>query len=295
MKSELSILIPAYNLCCVDLVRQLEGQASALDIDYEIIVADDGSTSAVARETNRKINLVKCCRYWERPFNVGRAAIRNALARESRFRYLLFIDGDMTVVRPDFIEAYLRAEGDEVIDGGVEICGDAVALRWNLRFRYEKANEHLHTVDKRQQNPYSDFHTANFLVRRDIMLSHGFDERYSRYGYEDVAFGKELKRCGIAILHIDNPLGFSSFEGNKEFVDKTDESLMTLVDFTDELYGYSRLLDLARRLRSLHLSAFVVAFHKLFGSLLRRNLCGKRPMLALFNPYKLGKLLYLYK
>ena len=295
MIRELSILIPAYNLCCVDLVRTLAGQVAALAINYEIIVADDGSTSMEAKTANRAINLISCCRYWERPINVGRAAIRNALARESRFSHLLFIDGDMTVIRPDFIEAYLRVGDNDVVDGGVKICGDSNALSRNLRFRYEKAKEHLHTAERRQASPYSDFHTANFLVRRDIMIAHGFDERFSRYGYEDVAFGKEMKRHGITILHIDNPLGFSSFECNKEFVGKTDESLMTLVDFADELQGFSRLLDLAIRLRRLHLSAFIVAFHKLFGSSIRRNLCGNNPRLALFNIYKTGKLFYLYK
>ena len=295
MIRELSILIPAYNLCCVDLVRTLAGQVAALAINYEIIVADDGSTSMEAKTANRAINLISCCRYWERPINVGRAAIRNALARESRFSHLLFIDGDMTVIRPDFIEAYLRVGDNDVVDGGVKVCGDSNALSRNLRFRYEKAKEHLHTAERRQASPYSDFHTANFLVRRDIMIAHGFDERFSRYGYEDVAFGKEMKRHGITILHIDNPLGFSSFESNKEFVGKTDESLMTLVDFADELQGFSRLLDLAIRLRRLHLSAFIVAFHKLFGSSIRRNLCGNNPRLALFNIYKTGKLFYLYK
>ena len=51
----LSILIPTYNDACAKLVDTLRQQAEALDISYEIIVADDGSTNAEVVRSNRQI------------------------------------------------------------------------------------------------------------------------------------------------------------------------------------------------------------------------------------------------
>ena len=46
MINSLSILIPTYNNVCLELVRDLQAQASILsstnDLEYEILVADDG-------------------------------------------------------------------------------------------------------------------------------------------------------------------------------------------------------------------------------------------------------------
>ena len=290
MKNQLSILIPIYNQCCVPLIEALAKQATALDIDFEIIVADDGSTDELSVRQNRAINALPSCRYWERPVNVGRAAIRNALARESRYDWLLFIDGDLGVVRSDFVSSYLVAEGTYVVVGGI-VIGDATAqLSRNLRFLYEKNAERHHTVECRRLRPYADFHTANFMIRRTTMLDVLFDECFSRYGHEDVAFGMQLSRRGVSISHIDNPIGFLSFEPNALFVDKTDQAIQNLVLHRDVLLEVSRLLALAERLHKSRLDLPLKLLYKPFRKAIRRQLCGENPVLALFNIYKIGEM-----
>ena len=74
---DISILIPTYNDRCAPLVETLQQQACTLDINYEIIVADDGSTDAGVLSANRSINQLPCCRMIECRENRGRAAIRN--------------------------------------------------------------------------------------------------------------------------------------------------------------------------------------------------------------------------
>ena len=278
--NEISILIPTYNDRCDGLVGELHRQAEALDLRYEIIVADDGSTDSEVMERNRAVGSLSHCRLIERGTNSGRAAVRNFLVRQARYDMLLFIDSDMVVCRQDFLRRYAEAEA-AVVYGGVVIRNVQAG---NLRSMYEKASEHEHTVEKRRQSPYQDFHTANFMIRRDVMLSHPFDMRFRHYGYEDVLLGKSLQRDGIAILHIDNPLSFEIYESNADFVSKTEEGLRTLYQFRDELRGYSHLLAWADRLPHFP----VRLWHRLFGPWERRNLKGSNPSLRLFSLYRLG-------
>ena len=284
----LSILIPTYNDLCFTLVGDLRQQAEEAGIDYEILVGDDGSTDAEVIEKNRKICKWPHCHYLIQIQNIGRAAIRNFLAKEAHHDWLLFIDSDMTIARVDYLSKYLAMEGSEVVDGGVIIGGDADTLKGNLRYLYEKTSEQEHTAEKRQQHPYQDFHTANFLIRRDLMLVHPFDERFRHYGYEDVLFGKQLRAKGVKITHIDNPLGFSTFEENTQFILKTEEGLRTLHQFQSDLRGYSRLLTLVEGIHLPIILSLIRYWHKLFGKWERKNLCGSHPSLRLFKLYKLG-------
>lgn len=299
----LSILIPTCNDSCIGLVQALQAQAETLGNSYEIVVADDGSTDEAVLAENAPIASLPHCRYIRREQNAGRAAIRNFLAREAQYDLLLFIDSDMTVCRQDFLKKYMStirensmspSPGEElgigILDGGVAILLPHQGKTWgrsNLRYAYERAAEQEHTVEKRRANPYRDFHTANFMIRRDLMLTHPFDERYRHYGYEDVAFGITLKEHNISILHIDNPMGFETFESNEAFVSKTEEGLRTLHAFRDELHDYSRLLQKVEALPRPALSA-IRCLHRLMGGCIRRNLTGSHPWLPLFNIYKLG-------
>lgn len=285
MKRELSILIPNYNGDCRQQVSELAHQASEIPhLNYEIIVADDGSTDPLSIAYGREINQLPCCRFLERPSNSGRAAIRNFLAREARYEWLLFMDGDMAIPRCDFIVRYL--EGDApIVYGGYQV---GHAERSCLRFIYEKANEHLHTADQRRKRPFLHFHTSNFLIRRNIMLEHPLDERFRHYGYEDVFFGKQLRQASFSITHLDNPAGFFTFEDNPHFVAKTEEGLRTLHTFRSDLRGYSNLLTFIDGLHSPLLRSAIRIWHRLMGGIERRNLCGRHPSLKVFSIYKLG-------
>ena len=283
---DLSILIPTYNHVCVELVDTLQQQASQLPISYEIIVADDGSTIASTIEANRAINDYTNSRFIERPENAGRAAIRNYLAEKASLPWLLFIDSDMVVRRPDFVHHYVDTDEEQAVwDGGISVGGDANKLKHNLRYRYERANEHLHTVERRQQEPYRDFHTANFMAPRQLMTKYPFDLRFRHYGYEDVLFGMHLEKSHIPIHHINNPLSFEIFEENSQFLDKTEEGLRTLYTFRQELKDGSRLLQRVEKLG--WLMPLVRKYHQITNKLERRFLL-RHPSLFVFSLYRLG-------
>ena len=167
-------------------------------------------------------------RFIRREQNVGRAAIRNFLCNEAQYAWLLFIDGDMVLTHPDYLRQYLNVMLTPSLRLTVAYGGLSIAplQPGNLRSMYEHAAAPEHTLERRQQFPYHDFHTANFLIPRQLMLQHPFDERFRHYGYEDVLFGKQLRQHAIPIHHMDNPLSFERFEPNSAFVSKTEEGLL---------------------------------------------------------------------
>lgn len=291
MKHELSILIPVFNYSCIDLVHNLCRQAqqlSAQGLVFEVIVAEDGSTNEESLTANAVIASLPDCRYLPFKQNVGRAAIRNLLARESRYAWLLFLDCDMQVPNETFLSTYLSHEGSDVIDGGFGVALQPELLNRNLRYSYEWTEQVNHSAHQRRQNPYRSFRTTNFMIRRELMIEYPFDERIRHYGYEDVMFGKNLRLHGIVIAHIDNPMILTDNEPNEVFVAKTEESLRTLYTFRRELRGYSRLLTLVDGIHIGIVRSVIRLWHRLFGTQERRNLCGNRPRLSVFKLYKLG-------
>ena len=291
MMKSLSILIPTFNDVCLELVSQLSTQAAAIkEMEYEILVADDGSTDADVVKANSAIDALPRCRYIRREENVGRSAIRNYLAQTAKYERLLFVDGDMKMARADFVRKYAETEGP-LLYGGYVVEGDEELLKDNLRFIYEKKAEADHTAEKRKLKPYADFHTSNFLIERELYLQHPLDTRFRYYGYEDVLLGKELEKAGVPIRHIDNPLAFATFEDNRHFVEKTEEGIRTLAAFRADLKDYSRLLALAEKIKCMGVGRIVRGVYNKRSDKWRNNLCGSHPSLSLFKWYKLGYLL----
>jgi len=286
-KRELSILIPNYNNVCLELVSVLQRQAEPLGIDYEIIVADDASPQKDTVARNEPINALPHCRYIVKSENTGSAATRNYLARESRYRWLLFLDCDIVIPDDRFLARYIEDEHEGVVNGGICIADDE-RLRHNLRYLYEKTAEPEHTAEKRQANRYKEFRSTNFLIDRQVFANCPFDERFTRSGYEDVLFGKTLSQQQVNVWHIANPVMMTEFETNADYVSKIERSLRTLHTFRQELRGYSRILTVADGIHLTAVKALLRLLHRLCGGLIRRNLCGERPCLRLFNIYRMG-------
>jgi len=186
------------------------------------------------------------------------------------------------------IKKYIETAHADVVNGGVTIEADAQHEKNNLRYQYEKKIGPKHTAAMRQQRPYQSFRTANFIARKEVMLSHPFDETISRYGYEDVLFGKRLHDDGITIQHIDNPVVITHFEANEKYVSKIEEAMLTLHSLRHELVGYSPILSTTKLLEKLKLTYFVKWGFRKTSTMMRRKLTGEEPNISWLNPYKLG-------
>lgn len=262
--------------------------------EYEIIVADDGSTDVETTTKNAAIECLPHCRYEMREENIGRAAIRNWLVRESCGEWLIIIDSDAEVISDDFILQYWKeAQGqDAIVVGGLETpatCDKGC----ELRHRYELAAMESRTLEARRNNPAMFFSTFNFLCPRRFLHEMPFDERCMEYGYEDALLGIEAERHGMPIIHINNPLLHLGINSNAAFLCNSEAALRTLKYLGPPMTDRARVAQAAARLQQSPMRRWFVAtplllLYKATRPLLRRNLLSSHPHLGIFAFYKLG-------
>lgn len=224
----LSILIPIYNYKVVKLVKALKKQCERQKIMYEIVCFDDGS-SAKIKHVNSELASYFGVNYTELSQNLGRARIRNWLAKSAAFENLLFLDCDSKVIHKDFIKSYLSLIDDyEVVSGGRTYGkkpprAKSKRLHWVYGVKRESKKAKF-----RNKNSIQFFHSNNFLVKRDIVIKYPFDEAIKGYGYEDLLWAKLLFKKGIKIVHIDNEVEHLGLEKSEVFLKKTQNAIDNL-------------------------------------------------------------------
>ncbi len=285
----LSVLIATYNRLCVDLVKRLHQEASGMNIPFEILVADDCSTPEYQAQ-NSEINNYSHCRYILSDSNVGPAAIRNRLADESQYPYLLFLDSDAYPVAPTFLSTYLRyAQSNTVVCGGFcyKSCTN-YSEQYSLRYTYGTRVE-SQPAKVRNRAPHDSFFGISFLCAKEVFVQVRFDDTM-RFGYEDVHFGNRLKKQGVTIIHIDNPVYHLGLDTNKVYLKKIRVSVENLSCHFDKMYPHIRLLRWYMPLKRLRLTRVVASIFERNKVRIERNLTGPKPSLRLFAFYKLGYL-----
>ena len=285
----LSILIPVFNWDCTQLIKDLHFQGLTLGIPYEIIVADDCSTDKDLQEKSRLVaETHENCRYFALPHNIGRAAIRNYMADQSKYEKLLFLDCDAEVKDKKFLKKYVEAsDRASVVCGGLTHPDEIPMKGQELRYLYEKNAAYERSAGFRSQNPYLRFTSFSFMIDRDVFMKIRFDESYVRYGYEDVQFGHELEENGVSILHIDNPLAHIGLDDSASYLNKTRQAVQNAFDHQDEIGDSSKLLTNYNKVRSLRMRWVFRFFWAFFQKSMEKNLLGPKPKLRIFSLYKL--------
>lgn len=289
----LSILIPTYNHDCTDLVHDLKTQAEATGIDYEIIVADDASTMPDTKAGNKKIDTLPHCRLIELSENIGRARIRNHLAKEAQYEWILFMDADAKVTSKNFITDYMAHTDADVICGGLRHATKLPSPEVSLRYAYEHHADRRRAAKYRQNEPYERFTPFNFMIRRALFLSIQFDESITEYGHEDTLFGIELAQRKANIRHIDNPLEHTGIENNTIFLEKTRAAIRNLATLEDSLQGHSSLISTYRLLQKMGISKYMSHWYAKHEAKLTEQLTSAKPRLYLFSIFKLGYYCYI--
>lgn len=280
----ISILIPVYNRDVTDLVKSLQDQCVQLGCDYEIRVYDDHSTELpLATQQLPAEVIVKLLSQ-----NIGRSKIRNKLAQDARYDMLLFLDCDSTVTHPNFLKQYIdNYSSTSVIYGGTSYQSTPPEPPYYLHWLYGVKKEAL-LYKSRSKSPALHFHSNNFVVPKDVILKHPFDESIQGYGYEDVLLGKHLMSNGINIVHIDNPVQHDGLESCNTFLNKTREACGNLAELT-----YQNKL-LPTKLTRAYAKLSKTGLWKIFNNKMKKdeqsileNLCSSSPSLYKLQLLKL--------
>lgn len=291
----ISICIPVYNCDVTKLVKELHKQAKDVAIEFEIVLIDDDSDQSY-KTVNRELSSLSYVKYKELPQNIGRAAIRNLLAEEATFRYLIFMDCDAEIYSPSYISRYISCCTSGIVCYGgckyLSECPDPkYSLRWNYGIRHEDIDAQIRNNDRN-----FSFRTFNFLIDKEILQKVSFDNTLYNYGHEDTLYGIKLQERQIKIVHIDNPLIHTGLDTADVFIKKTESGIRNLIGIQQNMKDNSsftnsvKLLRAEKKIARWRLTPLFVFLYKISKKRMLQNLKGERPNLFIFSTYKLGYL-----
>lgn len=218
----IALIITTYNRPDA-LAAVLEGCLAQTDADFEVIIADDGSTQDTA-------DLVAAygarapfpvTHVWQADEGFRAAAIRNRALAATTADYIVFIDGDC-VLPPDFVASHRRlAERGWFLSGNrlmltqafteqvlrdrlpIHLWGRRDWLRARQRGQIERLLPLLRVpgmgwLRRRLPTRWQGAKTCNLSAWRDDLLRvNGLDERYTGWGLEDSDLVIRLLRAGV--------------------------------------------------------------------------------------------------
>ena len=218
----ISILLATYNWPQA-LKLSLESLSTQTETDFEIIIADDGSTA----ETKALIDKmqadfpVKITHLWQEDLGFRKTRILNQAISAAQGQYLIFLDGDC-IVQPDFV-----AQHRSLSQKGYLVTGSRVLLsekltkellawpHWDFkRFIQQLLSYRLsgginkYWPLKMKLGNGSWRHYNTFVWRRikgcnmacwktDAEAIGGFDESMTGWGHEDADFVFRLQNTGL--------------------------------------------------------------------------------------------------
>ena len=286
----ISILIPCFDYNAYPLVSILEKQALMLKIDFEIICIDDGSFSS-KNDVNQKINLLTNSKFIESKKNIGRINNRLLLAEKSQYEWLIFLDVDTLPNEDNFLKNYI-----DQLNKGTMIIGGCIYKEpenenFSLRYKFGKLREEINS-NNRNKNPYKYISSCNFMCQRNVLIDILSSIKTISYG-NDYIFGSLIKKMGIDVKHIDNPVLIDNIDENQIFIKKTHHALDNLVSSYNNKIIKKHSISILKAymiLDNLLLKNIFVKITDLYRNLLKRNLYRKDPNLFLFDLYRLNYL-----
>jgi glycosyltransferase involved in cell wall biosynthesis len=181
----ISFVVPAYNeeRLLGATLEAIHRAARELAIDYEIVVANDGSTDATAQVAAAHGAIVVEVHHRKI------SASRNSGAAAARGDRLVFVDAD-TQIDARVLAAALAALDAGAVGGGAQVTFPADAPPW------------VHTGARAVIGFMRLWNWAAgcfiFCHRADFEAVGGFDERH--YAAEEIMLSRELKRRGRFVI-----------------------------------------------------------------------------------------------
>ncbi|MFW5885302.1 MAG: glycosyltransferase family 2 protein [Patescibacteria group bacterium] len=203
-KPEVGIVMPVYNKYnytkkCLDGIFFTSEKTS-----FEVVVIDNASTD----ETRENLQKDERIKYIANQENLGFAKACNQGARESKARFILFLNNDMEPLPGwlDNLVEEIKKDDSIAIAGSKLLYGDGTIQHAGIAFD-EKGPYHIYRKEKREK-PYVNKQRflqgvtgASLLIRRAVFEKiGGFDEGFIN-GYEDVDLCLRVAKSGKKILY----------------------------------------------------------------------------------------------
>lgn len=294
----ISILIPVYNLDVNPLLETVFIQASALKIEFEIIIIDDCSTEDLpeVKLWNEHENI----RRFKAETNQGRSNIRNLLVEKAQYSWVLFLDADTLPYKKKFIANYIdlikSKPNESVVFGGLTYDENDLTIDNTLRYRYGIKRESKSLNQRMRRHPYTALLFSNTLVKKEVFNKVRFNPSIIKYGHEDAVMAWDLYKNNIAIRHVDNRVIHKGVENNELFLYKTKlaiENLLSLYNKGIINKNINKLLRYYERINGLQLCGVIAKTYEKQHQSWELKLMGNSPSLLLFDWYRLCYLCYL--
>ena len=218
---KLAVIVTTYNRPDA-LAAVLAGYAAQSVRDFELIVADDGSTADTRQVVERfaATATFPVRHVWHEDNGFRAAAIRNKAVSGTDADYIVFTDGDC-VPGPDFVARHRSlAEAGWFVGGNRVLLSEAftkrvlaervpverwTGVRWFFAWLRRDVNRVAPLLDlgegawrKREPMRWEGLKTCNLAVwRRDLVAVNGLDEAYTGWGMEDSDLVVRLQRAGV--------------------------------------------------------------------------------------------------
>ncbi len=238
MSGLISVVVTTYNREDA-LAAVLRSLACQKDRNFEVLVADDGSspaTAALVEEWKSRLG-VPLTHVWHEHRGFRAGEIRNRALRASHGNYVIFLDGDC-LARPDFIGIHRRlAEPGWFVTGNRALLTQALtedvlvrrleAEHWSFaRWIGQRMSGGLNRLPpvlrlplgplrKTRPRAWEGARSCNLAVwRSDLDRVDGFDASFSGWGKEDSDLLVRLLHAGVrrkdgafatGVLHLWHP------------------------------------------------------------------------------------------
>lgn len=206
---KLSVVIPTQNRADT-LKITLEKLMTQEGVDFEVVVADDGSTD----NTEITVSSLKSQARGVEIKYIKQAASHQGTARnrgvEAATGDIVVFIGDDIFVEPGFLKAHAdrHAEHPEenVVVLGFSTWDPALQINDYMRFLessgWQFGYSFLTPGFVNVAEPYKFFYTSNLSIKRSYFNQERFDESFRVYGWEDVELGYRFwRRHGMKLFY----------------------------------------------------------------------------------------------
>jgi len=235
LATDISLVITTYNRPAA-LLAVLRGLNMQTIQGFQVIIADDGSTSETADLIHNFPSQYSLSHVWQPDNGFQAAAIRNKAIAEATTPYIVFLDGDC-IPLPNFVEQHCKLAEQNCFVAGNRILANSDLTneilkrefdisKWCfcdwIQLRLKKKINRLSPLLTLPNGNWRKFNqtwkgakTCNLVVwLKDLKAINGFDERYQGWGHEDADLVVRLLRNKIKrkegrfatpVLHLWHP------------------------------------------------------------------------------------------